>query len=188
MPTIMYKNINYSGGGGGGSDVKNLSDLTDINLNNLTNKQILEYNSTTEKWENKNINTATITPVIISGEKIADFDDGTEFTKSLYTSKITPLISNGTEIAKIEKNNEETFLKIPAIEYEPVLTEGVLIGRLKIGNQLFPIYAPEGGGGGGDEDMPMITEYINLSRVEYEAAIDVETTSDDYELISDPNA
>jgi len=36
--------------GGGGS----ISDLTDVNLTNLSNGQILKYNSTTQKWENAN--------------------------------------------------------------------------------------------------------------------------------------
>ena len=31
-----------------------LEDLTDISLNNLTNGQILKYNTTTQKWENSN--------------------------------------------------------------------------------------------------------------------------------------
>lgn len=41
--------IEYSGNIGGASAV---SDLTDVELDNLSNGQILQYNSTTQKWEN----------------------------------------------------------------------------------------------------------------------------------------
>lgn len=41
----------YSISGGSGGDV-NLSDLSDVDLTNLSDGQILQYNSTTEKWEN----------------------------------------------------------------------------------------------------------------------------------------
>lgn len=40
-----------SGGGGGGSSA--LTDLEDVNLDNLTDGQNLSYNGTTQKWENK---------------------------------------------------------------------------------------------------------------------------------------
>ena len=39
--------LNSSGGG-----ASNLSDLSDVELTNLSNGQILQYNSTSEKWEN----------------------------------------------------------------------------------------------------------------------------------------
>lgn len=39
----------YAGGAGGVSD---LDDLSDVDLDNPTNGQVLKYNSTTEKWEN----------------------------------------------------------------------------------------------------------------------------------------
>ena len=37
---------------GGGEGASVLEDLTDISLNDLTNGQILKYNTTTQKWEN----------------------------------------------------------------------------------------------------------------------------------------
>ena len=40
----------YDGGSVGGAS--SLSDLTDVDLTNLSDGQILQYNSTTEKWEN----------------------------------------------------------------------------------------------------------------------------------------
>jgi hypothetical protein len=39
---------------GGGSSASAVSELTDVSLNNLSNNQILKYNSTLNKWENAN--------------------------------------------------------------------------------------------------------------------------------------
>jgi len=50
MPSIMHRGLNYSGGGGASA----VSELTDVSLNNLSNNQILKYNSTLNKWENAN--------------------------------------------------------------------------------------------------------------------------------------
>lgn len=52
MPSIMHGGLNYSGGGGSGGSA--VSELTDVSLNNLSNNQILKYNSTLNKWENAN--------------------------------------------------------------------------------------------------------------------------------------
>jgi hypothetical protein len=45
-----YMFVSYGGGSGGGAS--NLSDLSDVDLSNLSDGQILQYNSTSEKWEN----------------------------------------------------------------------------------------------------------------------------------------
>ena len=42
----------FQNGGGGGASA--LSDLSDVELTNLANNQIIKYNSTTQKWENAN--------------------------------------------------------------------------------------------------------------------------------------
>lgn len=47
---IMYNGNQYGASAGGGS----VSDLTDVDLTNLSNGQILKYNSTSQKWENAN--------------------------------------------------------------------------------------------------------------------------------------
>lgn len=47
-------NADYYEYAGGASEVSDLSDLDDIELTNLSNGQILKYNSTTGKWENAN--------------------------------------------------------------------------------------------------------------------------------------
>lgn len=46
---LKVNGINAGGGAGGASAI---SDLTDVELDNLSNGQILQYNSTTQKWEN----------------------------------------------------------------------------------------------------------------------------------------
>jgi len=48
MGKIMHSGIEYAGSGG----VSNLSNLSDVELTSLSNGQILQYNSTSEKWEN----------------------------------------------------------------------------------------------------------------------------------------
>lgn len=55
MPKIMHGGKEYSGGsgsGGGGTSASAISDLTDVNLNNLSDGQILKYDDTSQKWEN----------------------------------------------------------------------------------------------------------------------------------------
>jgi hypothetical protein len=48
MGKIMHSGIEYAGSSG----ASNLSDLSDVELSNLSDGQILQYNSTSEKWEN----------------------------------------------------------------------------------------------------------------------------------------
>ena len=43
-----------SGGGGGGGGATALTDLVDVSISNPSNGQTLQYNSTTDKWENVN--------------------------------------------------------------------------------------------------------------------------------------
>lgn len=53
-PDKVYyiKDAGGGGGGGGGGGASAISDLTDVDLSNLSNGQILKYNSTSQKWEN----------------------------------------------------------------------------------------------------------------------------------------
>lgn len=72
--TITDKNGSYDTpnlkGSGGGSGASALSDLTDIDLENLANGQVLAYNSVTSKWENVSLsipaNLDDLTDVIIT--------------------------------------------------------------------------------------------------------------------------
>ena len=66
-----WKNAN---GGGGASAI---NDLTDVNITSPANGQVLKYNSTSQKWENSNGgggSTVSITPILSSGTKIAEFE------------------------------------------------------------------------------------------------------------------
>lgn len=48
MGKIMHSGIEYAGSSG----TSNLSNLSDVELTNISDGQILQYNSTSEKWEN----------------------------------------------------------------------------------------------------------------------------------------
>jgi len=55
MGAIFYKDKVYGGGGsGGGGGASAISDLTDVDLDNLSDGQVLKWNATTQKWENAN--------------------------------------------------------------------------------------------------------------------------------------
>lgn len=84
MSAIMYRNNVYgAGGSGGGGGASAISELTDVDLDNLSDGQILKWNATMQKWENADESggggsTVTITPTLSTGTKIADFEvDGT---------------------------------------------------------------------------------------------------------------
>ena len=51
-PDKVFFITDAGGGGGGGSST--LAGLTDVDLSNPTNGQVLKYNATTQKWENAN--------------------------------------------------------------------------------------------------------------------------------------
>lgn len=74
MGTIFYRNKAYGGGG----EASAINDLTDVDITNLADGQILKYDSTSQKWENSNDggsgSTVSITPTLSSGTKIADYD------------------------------------------------------------------------------------------------------------------
>lgn len=53
MGKIMHGGISYSGGGGSGG-ASAMSDLTDVELTNLADGQILKYDSTNQEWVNAN--------------------------------------------------------------------------------------------------------------------------------------
>jgi len=51
MPCLMHGNRNYTGGGGSGG-ASAISDLTDVSLTNLSDGQVLKYDSANEEWVN----------------------------------------------------------------------------------------------------------------------------------------
>lgn len=61
LTKLQVDNTIYSVSGGGGASA--VSDLTDVELTNLVDKQVLRYNATTQKWENV---TAVLTIVDIT--------------------------------------------------------------------------------------------------------------------------
>ena len=47
---------NYGGGGGGGGGASNLDGLTDVSIGTLTDKDLLQYQSSSGEWENVSVN------------------------------------------------------------------------------------------------------------------------------------
>jgi hypothetical protein len=85
------------GGGGGGTGASSLAALTDVSLGTLSNAEVLKYNSTSGKWENStvttasySVNSATASYLLNGGANIkADIVDGASFTGSPRTSTVT---------------------------------------------------------------------------------------------------
>lgn len=51
---VYYIKDGGGSGGGGGGGASSISELTDVDLNDLSDGQILKYNNTSQKWENAN--------------------------------------------------------------------------------------------------------------------------------------
>lgn len=101
-PKITDKN-KFLRGDGTWQDVQvasSVSDLTDVVLTNLTNGQVLKYNSTTHKWENaeESGGSITIEPDFTSGERIAEFVIN-GVADELYGVPLTPYYNTGVHVA-----------------------------------------------------------------------------------------
>lgn len=51
---VKYKDGKFSTGDGSGGSGASLSELDDVTITTPTDGQILKYNGTSQKWENKN--------------------------------------------------------------------------------------------------------------------------------------
>lgn len=90
MPVIYHKNVMYGGGSGGGG-VAAISDLTDVELSNLSDGQILKYDSTSQKWVNDDESGSNQEEYSTNEIVIGKWIDN----KPIYRLVITPWI-NGT--------------------------------------------------------------------------------------------
>lgn len=89
---IYYKGKAYTGGGGGGGS-STLVDLTDVNIDNPTNGQVLKWDATNEKWVNDDesggsANTEEMT--VAEYEQITPEQDEVYFVYSNTTSVLDP--------------------------------------------------------------------------------------------------
>ena len=105
--------------------VKNITELEDINLNNLTNGQVLQYNSTTEKWENTDNVTATET------ELFENYNATDEVRLTLGQ------VSSGTRVSTLRTENntiDDVIAKILNIQVAAEPTPSVSNHNITIGS------------------------------------------------------
>lgn len=86
MAAILYKDTVYGAGGGGGGGASALTDLTDVDLSNLSDGQIIKYDATNQKWVNDD-ESGGLSELNYSTEeqKIGKWIDG----KPLYQKTVT---------------------------------------------------------------------------------------------------
>lgn len=92
----LFRNIGGGGGGGTGGGSTTLAALTDVSLGTLSNAEVLKYNSTSGKWENStvttasySINAATASYLLNGGANIkADIVSGTSFGGTPKTASV----------------------------------------------------------------------------------------------------
>lgn len=92
----LFRNIGGGGGGGGTGGSTTLAALTDVSLGSLTNNEVLKYNSTSGKWENStvttasySINAATASYLLNGGANIkADIVSGASFGGTPKTASV----------------------------------------------------------------------------------------------------
>lgn len=98
----------FQNGGGGGASA--LSDLSDVDLTNLANNQIIKYNSTTQKWQNANE----------SGGGSANIWTG---TKAEYEAQASQ-IEDGTQV-----NITDDEENVKALDIYPADANPIVIGK-----------------------------------------------------------
>ena len=103
--------------------------------------------------------TVEVTPILTSGEHIADIEvDGV--TSELYAPEptapteveVTPVVTSGTKIATIGVDGDDVDLYAPTptapteVEVTPVVTSGTKIATIGVDGDNVDLYAPSGGG------------------------------------------
>ena len=102
-----------------GGNLKSLSDITDVILDNLQDNQILQYNSSTGEWENKSLSnittvewgniTGTISDQTDLQNALDDKEDNLTFSTGLNNSSQTITIVEN-EINTSGLNNDAGFI------------------------------------------------------------------------------
>lgn len=116
QPLIADKDKFLKGDGTWGDVSSSISTLTDVNLTTLANKDVLRYNSTSQKWENDQLNdkadktdlTSTIATGAINTTG-APITDGTYFYKDGVMSRaIADIAENATFTLNTNYENVQT--------------------------------------------------------------------------------
>lgn len=110
----------------GGSGESSLEELTDVNLINIANGQILSYNSETNKWENIDAPSGTViaNPAGESSEDLTKIQVG----NTIYGISSSLQINTKDEITNLAetiKSNDITYGFKPTYKYDPVGLEEV---------------------------------------------------------------
>ena len=110
----------------GGSAESSLSELTDVNLTNIANGQILSYNSETNKWKNIDAPSGTViaNPTGESSEDLTKIQVG----NTIYGISSSLQINTKDEITNLAetiKSNDITYGFKPTYKYNPVGLEDI---------------------------------------------------------------
>lgn len=112
-----WKNVQYKDGKlktseGGSGGASNFADLDDVNISNLQNGQVPKYNSTTEKWENKEDSLANLSDVsmlTLSDKQVLSYNSRTSKweNKSNSVSRLSDVSLNSPSDGDILRYNAQ---------------------------------------------------------------------------------
>lgn len=149
MAGILLNEINYSGGAG----VSELQDLTDANISNPLDGQVLKYDSSNNKWENANESGGASSLTELSDVNIALPQDGNVLKYNSNTSKWENAAESGGT----------TVVANPSGTASDDLT------KIQIGSDIYDI--PTGGGGASAladlSDVTITSSPVNKSFLRY---------------------
>ena len=145
----------YGGGGGGGGGSSNLSGLTDVTINTLSDGQLLQYNNASGQW--RNVSAATVVGAASSfATKVSTATTATAgqtVFNGTYTVGFVDVYLNGSKLSE----DQYTAASGTNIALDTGASENDIIEVIGLTANV-----PGGGGGGGYGDSN-VNAHLNLS-------------------------